>query len=71
MSQEFERWKEFAARCFGQQDPAKLRELASEMNFVLTQKTPHLDPPRHAAGPHEEGKRDVLKEKAEGKICFT
>jgi hypothetical protein len=70
VSQEFERWKEFAARCFGQQDPAKLRELASEMNFVLTQKTPHLDPPLHA-GAHEEGQHDVLKAEVEGKVCFT
>ena len=71
MSQEFERWKEFAARCFGQQDPAKLRELASEMNFVLTQKTPHLDPPLRAAGSNEEDQRDILKADAEGKVCFT
>jgi hypothetical protein len=71
VSKQFERWKELAARCRGEQDPAKLTELANEINIVLTQKTPHLDPPRHAAGPHEEGKRDVLKEKAEGKICFT
>ena len=71
MSKKFERWKELAARCLGEQDPAKLTELASEMNLVLTQKTPHLDPPLHAGGAHEEGQRDVLKAKTEGKVCFT
>jgi hypothetical protein len=80
VSKKFERWKELAARCLGEQDPAKLTELASEMNLVLTQKTPHLvltqktphlDPPLHAGGSHEEGQRDVLKAKAEGKVCFT
>jgi hypothetical protein len=48
-----------------------LTELASEMNLVLTQKTPGLDPPLHAAGAHEKGQRDVLKANAEGKVCFT
>jgi hypothetical protein len=71
VSKQFERWKELAARCRSEQDPAKLTELANEMNLVLTQKTPHLDPPLHAAGSHEEGQHDVLKAKAEGKICFT
>jgi hypothetical protein len=71
VSKKFERWKELAARCLGEQDPAKLTELANEMNLVLTQKTPHLDPPLHAAGSHEEGQRDVLKANAEGKVCFT
>jgi hypothetical protein len=50
VSKKFERWKELAARCLGEQDPAKLTELASEMNLVLTQKTPYLDPPLHAGG---------------------
>jgi hypothetical protein len=71
VSKKFERWKELAARCLGEQDPAKLTELANEMNLVLAQKTPHLDPPLHAEGPREEGQRDVLKANAEGKVCFT
>ncbi len=71
VSKNFERWKELAARCLGEQDPEKLTELANEMNFVLTQKTPCLDLPPHAAGSHEEGQRDVLKPNAEGKVCFT
>jgi hypothetical protein len=76
MSKRFERWKELAARCLGEQDPAKLTELANEMNLVLTQKvltqkTPPLDPPLHAAGSHEEGQHDILKAKTEGKVCFT
>ncbi len=54
MSKKFELWKELAARCLGEQDPAKLTELASEINLVLTQKTPHLDPPLHAGESHEE-----------------
>jgi hypothetical protein len=72
VSKKFERWKELAARCLGEQDPAKLTELANEMNLVLTQKTPHPDLPLHAAGlHHEEGQGDVLKANAEGKVCFT
>jgi hypothetical protein len=71
MSKKFERWKELAARCLGEQDPAKLTELANEMNLVLTQKTPHIDPPLQAAGSHEERQHDVVKAKAEGKVCFT
>ena len=71
MSKKFERWKELAARCLGEQDPAKLTELANEMNLVLTQKTAHLDALVHAAGSHEEGQGDVLKANAEGKVCFT
>jgi hypothetical protein len=54
VSKEFERWKELAARCLGEQDPAKLTELASEMNLVLTRKTPLFDPPLHAAGSNDE-----------------
>jgi hypothetical protein len=50
MSKNFERWKELAARCLGEQDPAKLTELANEMNLILTQKTPYLDLPLHAGG---------------------
>jgi hypothetical protein len=49
VSKNFERWKELAARCLDEQDPAKLTELASEMNLVLIQKTPRLDPPHYAA----------------------
>jgi hypothetical protein len=45
MSKNFERWKELAALTSKEQDPAKLTELASEMNLVLTQKTQYLDPP--------------------------
>jgi len=71
MSKNFERWKELAAMCRSEQDPAKLTELANEMNFVLTQKTPHLDPRLLAVGSHEEGQRDPLKANAEGKVCFT
>jgi len=71
VSKKFERWKKLAARCFGEQDPAKLTEPANEMNLVLTQKTPHLDPPLHAERSHEEGQRDVPKANAEGKVCFT
>ena len=71
MSKNFERWKELAARCLGEQDPAKLTELANEMNLILAQKTAYLDLPLHAAGLREEGQRDVLKPNAEGKICFT
>jgi hypothetical protein len=67
VSKNFERWKELAARCLGEQDPAKLTELAKEMNLILAQKKP----PLHAAGSHEEGKRDVLKPNDEGKVCFT
>jgi hypothetical protein len=65
MSKNFERWKELAARCLGEQDPAKLTELANEMNLMLTPKTPY------AAGSHEEGQGDVLKTNNEGEICFT
>jgi hypothetical protein len=35
MSENFERWKELAARCLSETDPSKLTELASEMNRVL------------------------------------
>ena len=45
MSKTFERWKELASLTSKEQDPAKLAELASEMNLVLTQKTLRLDPP--------------------------
>jgi hypothetical protein len=44
MSEKFEQWRELAARCLSEQDCAKLTELATEMNLVLTQKAPHLDP---------------------------
>jgi hypothetical protein len=74
VSKNFERWKELAAQCLGEQDPAKLAELANEMNLVLTQKTPQLGPPLHAraAGPHEESHlEDVLEANAGGKVCFT
>jgi hypothetical protein len=71
MSKKFERWKELASLTSREQDPAKLTELAHEINLVLTQKIPRLDPPLHAAGSHEEGPRDVLKANTEGKVCFT
>jgi hypothetical protein len=45
MSEHFERWKELASLTSKEQDPAKLTELANEMNLVLTKKTPYLDPP--------------------------
>lgn len=45
VSKHFERWKELASLTAKEQDPAKLIELASEMNLVLTQKELYLDPP--------------------------
>jgi hypothetical protein len=45
MSKYFERWKELAAQTSKERDPAKLTELAHEMNLVLSQKTSYLDPP--------------------------
>ena len=48
MSKNFERWKELATLTSKEQDPAKLTELATEMNLVLNQKPPHVDPPLHA-----------------------
>jgi hypothetical protein len=71
VSKTFERWKQLASLTAREQDPAKLTQLAHEINLVLTQKTPYLDPPLHAAESHEEGQRDVLKANTEGKICFT
>lgn len=44
MSKSFERWKELAALCLREKDPAKLTELASEMNLALAQKTPSAEP---------------------------
>jgi hypothetical protein len=57
----FERCKELAALAVREQDPAKLTELATEMNLVLNQKTPHLVSPLH----------DDLKANAGGKVCST
>jgi hypothetical protein len=37
--------EELAARCLKEQDPEKLTEIASEMNRVINQKAPILDPP--------------------------
>ena len=72
MSTKVERWKELAARCLDEQNPAKLTELASEMNLVLAEKTPRLNLPLHAtAGSQGEVQRDVLNANAEGKVCFT
>ena len=48
MSKNFERWKELATLTSQEQDPAKLTELATEMNLVLNQKTQNLDPPLRA-----------------------
>ena len=45
MSKNFERWKALADLTSKEQDPEKLTQLANEMNRVLTQKTPDLDPP--------------------------
>jgi hypothetical protein len=45
MSKNFERWKALADLTSKERDPEKLTQLASEMNRVLTQKTPDLDPP--------------------------
>jgi hypothetical protein len=45
MSKNFERWKALADLTSKERDPEKLTQLASEMNLVLTQKTPDLDPP--------------------------
>jgi hypothetical protein len=70
MSKNFERWKELATLTSKEQDPAKLTELATEMNLVLNQKTPHVDPPLYApaAGSYEERQLDdVLKANAEVK----
>ena len=51
----FERWKELAARTSREQDPAKLTELANEMNLVLNPKTPQLHAPLPAPmGSHKE-----------------
>jgi hypothetical protein len=69
MSKHFERWKQLAALTAKEQDPAKLTELAHEINFVLKQKTPYI-PPAGAAGPPEAGQRHVLKANTEGKVCF-
>jgi hypothetical protein len=44
MSRHFEQWKRLAALTSKERDPAKLTELAHEMNLVLTQKTSYLDP---------------------------
>jgi hypothetical protein len=43
VSKNLERWKELAALCLIEQDPAKLTDLAREMNLVLTQGTPAPD----------------------------
>jgi len=45
VSKHFERWKELASLTSKEQDPARLTELAHEINLVLTQRTPYLDPP--------------------------
>jgi hypothetical protein len=71
MSKNFERWKELSTRWVDEQDPAKLTELASEMNLVLSQKTPHPHPPQYTTSSNEHGQGDVLKANAEGKVCFT
>jgi hypothetical protein len=48
MSRSFERWKELAAMCLCEQDPARLAELANEMNLVMARKTPQLDSDRES-----------------------
>jgi hypothetical protein len=49
MSEPYERWTALAALAVKEQDPNKLTELASEMNLVLTRKTPILDPPTNSS----------------------
>ena len=39
----FERWKQLSALAAKEQDPAKLTDLARELNLVLTQKAELLD----------------------------
>jgi hypothetical protein len=39
----FERWKQLWALASKEQDPAKLTDLARELNVVLNQKTQTLD----------------------------
>jgi hypothetical protein len=39
----FERWKQLSALACKEQDPAKLTDLARELNVVLNQKTQTLD----------------------------
>jgi hypothetical protein len=43
VSLNFERWKQLSALASKEQDPAKLTDLARELNIVLTQKTQTLD----------------------------
>jgi hypothetical protein len=46
----FERWKQLSALASKEQDPAKLTDLARELNVVLNQKTQTLDSlPRKAS----------------------
>jgi len=37
MSKNFERWKELDTRCLTEEDPAKMVELANQMNRALKQ----------------------------------
>jgi hypothetical protein len=39
----FERWQQLSALAAKEQDPAKLTDLARELNVVLNQKTQTLD----------------------------
>ena len=71
MSKKFERWKELASLTSREQDPAKLAELAHEINLVLTREMPNFDPPLHASGSQEGSQRDVLEANTESKISFT
>jgi len=43
VSMNFERWKQLSALASKEQDPAKLTDLARELNVVLNQKTQTLD----------------------------
>ena len=43
VSMNFERWKQLAALASKEQDPARLTDLARELNLVLTEKTQTLD----------------------------
>jgi hypothetical protein len=62
MSKNFERWKELAGRCLGEQDPATLAELAGEMNLVLTQKNtlPRSSPARGGVARRQPTRRSEL-----------
>jgi len=53
VSKHFERWEKLADLTSKEQDSAKLTELAHEINLVLAQRAPDLDPPLREAGQSE------------------